>query len=240
MVLCGCRASPLEHWVVGQTELRSGEPERAIESLQRTCRLDPEFAPAYLALAAAYSRQGEFEAVAINLRQYLLLNPEHVVARVYLAECLLTLGDHEGGRREYEAFLREAAVDEPENLPRALHCAQKLESMAAERGDRFAEELWGGAADYLRGRILPEDATGSEEKRVERLLAAMARFRRARTIQPGHPELQRWTDRARACLGERPSEPKAPDDDGSARDIRREATRKRIEELILSPSRSHP
>jgi tetratricopeptide (TPR) repeat protein len=202
----GCRSSALEHWSVGQLELRSGQTDRAISSLEKSKALDPDFAPSYLALAAAKAKTGDLPAVAENLQEYLRRNPEHAAAELYLAECQSNLGDDASARRSFEAFLISTDRQRDKHAGRRIHAHERLAELADRRGDAFEEDLHAGAAlleDAARRELPPVDEAASRRK-AEQLVAALQLLKRAKALKPADPEVKRQLSAVLAMMGEDP------------------------------------
>jgi tetratricopeptide (TPR) repeat protein len=162
----GCRSTAPQYWKAGQTELEAGNFETAVNRLERSRGCDPEFAPTYLALAAAYSRTGDFDAVATALEQYLSLHPDHHVAHLYLAECLQSLGDLEGARNHYLHFAHRTSPWTHADLRRLAHTFERLSALAALRDDPFEESMYAGIGAYYRGKHLLAAAQESDPQAV--------------------------------------------------------------------------
>lgn len=192
----GCRTTSLEHWVVGKSELQVGNYDAAIEELQRCTDKDPSFSPAYLALAAAYSRQGDFVAVSANLRQFLRQQPDHDVAHLYLAECSLALGDEPTARDEYLHFIHKAKPAAERHGERLVYCYQRLAELAGRLGDRFEENLYAGLALVEEIRLNRNGiAAAAPDGDISRLIAeARSRLESAREKRPDDPRLSETFD----------------------------------------------
>lgn len=186
LLFAGCRTSSLEHWLVGKAELQVGNYDAAVQELQASTAIDPTFSPAYLALAAAYSRQGDFVAVSANLQKFLSLNPDHDVAHLYLAECSLALGDEMSARENYLSFIHKAKPYEEEHGERLVYCYQRVAELAERTGNRFEENLYTALALIEECRLqrvrTPEAASNPE---IASLLAeAKQRYDAARKQSP--------------------------------------------------------
>lgn len=180
--------------MVGQIELETGDLGRAIASLEKSRRADPQFAPPYLALAAAYSKLGQFDRVAENLTAYLHRNPGHYVTHLYLAECYLHLADDDLARLHYLAFATQAEQDPDNHRERLLHAYQRLATLAERLGDPFETELFGAIVlvhECQRlNRVAPVNAAATAFSmdalaRNEMLALAAQRLESARSARPG-------------------------------------------------------
>lgn len=193
----GCQATAVNRWVAGKEDLRAGDHESAILHLSACTRQDPDFAPAYLALAAACSKQGDFPAVADNLEKYLERNPKHGVAHLYLAECLFQMNDDERSRDHYLQFIQRVLGEEPTDHDRLIHCYQRMVELAERRGDPFEEELYTGLAIFQRGfadRFGRPPESNSTRSPDASFAAALDRFNKAKAYRPNDPVLRRAID----------------------------------------------
>lgn len=200
----------MSHWMVGQLELQTGDLESAVASLERSQRLDPSFPPPYLALAAAYSQQGRFESVARQLEKYLELQPDHVVAHLYLGECLLCLRRTEDARRHFAAFVEECRFDDDRRPDRVAQACRRLEELAGERGDVFEAYLYGGIRCVYEARLAPNDPSQTEDLERKHLEEAIARLRQANRERPVDPEARRRLADAMSTLQRHHSIANAP------------------------------
>ena len=209
-------------------ELEAGNTAVAIRRLEKSKRRDPDFAPAYLALAAALAREGRFDAVADHLRQYLDRNPDHYVARLYLAECLLTLERRDDARSEFLAFVRRAEAATESGRPPALadshergrlaHAYARLTEIAEHRDDVFEMNLFAGKMLYLEAlpvTVRPTDAARSStamdrstpiasdsSSETTRLVDALERLQSAKRERPADPTVRVALARVLQALGE--------------------------------------
>lgn len=205
ILIVGCQSTPLEHWLVGKAELEAGNYTAAIDHLEHSKKRKADFSPAYLALAAAYSRQGDFAAVADNLRTFLELNPDHDVAHLYLAECLRAMGQWEQARDHYVLFIQKAKPSEDSHGKRLLYSYQRLAEMAQASDNKFEHELYSALAileeiqiDRRAGDVLDDSEKASLlEQAHHRLIAAQK-------IAPNDPRL---ADSFKAWEHERDAKP---------------------------------
>lgn len=180
--------------MVGQLELRAGNTSAAITRLERSKSRDPDFAPVYLALAAAFSRQGQYDQVAENLQRYLELNPDHHVAHLYLGECLLSLGKDNEARDQFLLYTASIETDiDREKLDRLVHAYRRLVEIADGSRDAFGVELYSGIALYFQARqAVAAAATGQPSQRREILEQAAATLQAAKTRRPNDPNAGRY------------------------------------------------
>ena len=200
MIVCmasGCRASSMEHWMTGQLELQMGSTEAAVASLERCKRDQPDFAPAYLALAAAKSKQGDFQAVAQNLVIYLRLEPQHHVANMYYAECMMTLGRFAEAEDYFNKYL--ATVNEPEtgHRSRLAHAHSRLAELSKNRSNPRDQQFHESIAAFHRAK---------ESREKSRLIADMAQAAAAKQQADGLiTEAKQKLEQVR---NERPNDPR--------------------------------
>ncbi|MFO0946888.1 MAG: tetratricopeptide repeat protein [Planctomycetota bacterium] len=197
ILMLGCRVTAVDRWVAGKRELRAGDYESAIVHFHACTKKDPDFAPAYLGLAAACTQQGDFPAVAGNLEKYLERNPKHGVAHLYLAECLFQMNENERARNHYLQFIDIVQEEVPTDHDRLIHCYQRMVELAVRRGDLFEEELYSGLAIHQRGcadRIGRAADAARSEKPGEPFAAALDRLNQAKMLRPSDPVLKRAID----------------------------------------------
>jgi adenylate cyclase len=95
------------YFLLGWALHYSGEDLEAIDSFQRSMRLDPYY-PGFLlhTMAQAYFALGQFEQAVALLQRRLLRDPESDISRVLLASCYGHLGQIERARSEWAAALQ--------------------------------------------------------------------------------------------------------------------------------------
>ncbi len=111
----GVRRQPdAESWyLLGVALLDSGEPDAAIESLQRATELDPQHTDAFVALAEEAVARLAFAEARMLLSEALRVDPVHAAARRLRAALREREGDHDGAARDYLS----ASLSDPEAYP---------------------------------------------------------------------------------------------------------------------------
>src|SRR5262245_55772893 len=92
-------------WQRGQLALDRDRLEEALGHYRSSLRLDPDFAPARLSLAAAHIALGQDKEALPHLAAYLRACPEHALVRPPYAELLLRLGLADEASRQFERFV---------------------------------------------------------------------------------------------------------------------------------------
>jgi Tfp pilus assembly protein PilF len=182
---------PARAWQIGQLALEKEEYDRAIAQFQLALRLDGQFAPAHLSLAACYLAIGEEEKALPHLQRYLEARPAHLSVRTQYAELLHRFGSPEEARLQFERCVTDAQ-DQPEQVCQHLiHSHTRLMEIAERQGDLFAAHLNRGIGLFYLAR---QQAGLSEELAVEvaegLFCKAAAELTLARLEQP---------ESARAC-----------------------------------------
>ncbi len=93
-----CPDSGALRYVHGYMLSADGRMERAIEELREAKRLRSTQADVYIELGRAYFKIGEDEAGAAEMKEALLVQPDHPVALVIVARYTIDHGDAEGAR----------------------------------------------------------------------------------------------------------------------------------------------
>src|SRR5438309_8860243 len=78
-------------WEEGQTAMRQGRPDLAIDCYRRSLAADPHFERNHLSLAAAYLEQGREPEACAHLARYVTVRPDQLGVRLHFAELLLRL-----------------------------------------------------------------------------------------------------------------------------------------------------
>jgi tetratricopeptide (TPR) repeat protein len=155
IALAGCRSTgqaPWVHQAIAQRELEEGNAGNAITILEECQKRNPEFAPTYLSLAAAWSQRGNVDEFRKNLERYLALNPSHHVARLYLAEAALRQEDLDVARTRYQEYIdAETASDRKASL-RKQHAFERLSEIARASRDESAAHFLAACACHQAAR----------------------------------------------------------------------------------------
>jgi tetratricopeptide (TPR) repeat protein len=118
-------------WLLGKTEMRSGDMDAALTALRRAHETDPDHPDGCRELAAIYLELGRAEEALPIARHALSLRPDDAGLRSNLALVLLLTGDVEGAQSEVRAAL---SRDPDDAVSRAL--SGLIEDVAAGRRER--------------------------------------------------------------------------------------------------------
>lgn len=141
--------------------------------------VEPEL---HLGRAASLAAQGDQESAAEELRQYVALRPEHLMARVQLAEMLFRLNLREEARLHYELFIALAQDHGEAAVKQLIHCHSRLVEIAEEQQDAYEEHLNRGIGLWLLSRAPGASAAGLSPDSL--LYRAAAELQAARSEQP--------------------------------------------------------
>ena len=181
----------LPEWEKGQQAMLEGQTEQAITAFQQSLKQDPALVRNHLSLAAAYLAQGKEEQAADQLKQYLIVRPDHFVVRGEYAELLLRLDRLEAAREQFERFEADIQDHETEAHQHLVRCHTRLLDIATRLEDEYAVHLHRGIALYWLARQRAELKDGGDELSSEGLLCQSAsEFVLARRARP---------DEARPC-----------------------------------------
>jgi tetratricopeptide (TPR) repeat protein len=182
LVVClGCDALPLQApardgkvapvapsaqqlWQRGQEALLDGRTDDGIALYQQSLATDPTLTRNHLSLAAAYLEKGDDEQACVHLRQYVAANPEHLVARVHLADLLRRLKRPDEARVEFERYITAAQDQPPAVSGELVHCHTQLVDLAEADGNEYAEHVNRGIGLYL----LAEEGDGPADGDLSR------------------------------------------------------------------------
>jgi tetratricopeptide (TPR) repeat protein len=89
---------------LGRIYLERNEPERAVQQLRAAHNTDPGLQGVHAKLGLAYRALGDLPSAVSVLKQGVERNPADQESRYVLGQVLLTLGRHEEGRREMDAY----------------------------------------------------------------------------------------------------------------------------------------
>src|SRR5437667_2854253 len=115
-----------ELWQKGQTAMRRGQPDEAIQYYEQSLAADTTLARNHLSLAAAYLEKGDDTQACPHLAEYVRIYPEHLVIRARYAELLLRLKRLAEARSEFEQFITDAQEQEGEAAEHLIHCQSRL------------------------------------------------------------------------------------------------------------------
>jgi tetratricopeptide (TPR) repeat protein len=91
---------------LGSAYLTSGELEKAIETLRRALRLDPDLAEIHVNLGNALFRKRDAQGATEALRSAVRLNPGSAAAHSNLGSLLAATGGFDDARRHFETAIR--------------------------------------------------------------------------------------------------------------------------------------
>lgn len=146
--------------------------------------LAPDPADVALGRAAACLDRDDYPAAVPHLRTYLATNPDDVLVRVQLAECLYRSGDGTA-RAEFERVTADAG---PRHLSRLPHCHTRLMTLAEAEGDDYRVHLHRGLGLARLADGWDADPTRRDADRAERARTrAAAELRQASAERPDDP-----------------------------------------------------
>ncbi len=111
------------HFTTGNTHLREGRVDLALEEYKRAVKGDPRNPYFQKGLGLAYAAKGDWATAIAAFKKALELNPYYVDTRNDLGYALLMSGDREGGKKEFLSAFSDPMNPAPEisayNLGRA-------------------------------------------------------------------------------------------------------------------------
>jgi len=140
----------------GIAALRAGDAHSARAIFERIAAAGYADASSHLALAYACSRLGDHQAAIAAADQALLLEPRHVRALIFKADCLDAIGDPRGALHLYRSALESAqsAAELPPDLQAELGRARaKCDEYALAFEAALRERVGAGAALAPHGRF---------------------------------------------------------------------------------------
>jgi tetratricopeptide (TPR) repeat protein len=151
---------------IGRAYLGLNDPQRAIEALEASIRLGPDYLPAHNELGIAHMAAGNHERAAAAFREALRIDPHSTAARENLERVLETL------------------------YPAAPTPATALDSPELERGRRYARLFHDGELNELSGNFstafadkMPPQALVALREQVIRDLGAESRLIDERVVR---------------------------------------------------------
>jgi tetratricopeptide (TPR) repeat protein len=190
------------HNILASTYAAQGRYALAIEALNRTVHLQPDYATGYVNLGGVYTKLGQYERAATHLQRAVALNPDNSPVRRRLGELYLATSRYAEATRE----LLEALRLFPDDATLYYYLGQ---SLAAEGRDDDAIEVFqratlldiGFADAYYRLAALAR-----KEGRDDLARSALERFNRLRRIGDSDPEVPKQVKRMRAAILNAPEE----------------------------------
>ena len=161
-------------WERGQSAMRQGEPDRALELYQRSLALDPKFARNHLSLAAAYLEKGDEPAACPHLARYVDAFPEQYLVRLHLAELLLRLDQRALARAQFEKCVAGTQDKGELGLAQLIHCHAQLMDLAELDEDEYSEHLHRGIGLLILARRRGDMPDVECDLSVEELLCKAA------------------------------------------------------------------
>lgn len=125
------------HQARGLEFVAAGAFEKARLEFHNAVRIDPDFAPGYFQLALLREREGDLAAMAALLQRVIEIEPEHVAARVRLAQLALIEPAPDIALDHAEAAMRFAPGD-PEALAARALVRLQLGNTVGARADAEA------------------------------------------------------------------------------------------------------
>jgi len=161
---------------LGRLYLERNEPERAVQELRAAHHTEPALESVHAKLGLAYRALGDLPSAVAILKEGVERNPSDQESRYVLGQVLLTLGRHDEGRREMDAYrkLDERTTETNTLFETAVERAQAGELNRAEQLLRDALRLAPRYAPALHtlGAVLLN--RGSPQRALEVLQQAQA------------------------------------------------------------------
>jgi Flp pilus assembly protein TadD len=126
--LVKCPESWALHLAYGRMLSADGQPDRAVPQLQEAKRLRPSEVNSYVELALAYFKRGAVEEGVDEMKQALVVQPDHPLALVVMARDAVSRGDEAGAR----AWLRRIKLQTRVR-------AEDVQAVAAEFREKFGQ-----------------------------------------------------------------------------------------------------
>jgi tetratricopeptide (TPR) repeat protein len=145
-------AQAKELWEMGQSAMKEGQPQKAIDLFQQSLALDPSMTCNFLSLGAAHLEAGQQEKAALYLARYVALHPEHLSVRTLYAELLLRLHQDQEARCQLERFIADAQDAGAEQESPIIHSHSRLMEIAEADEDPYEAHLNRGIGLYLLAR----------------------------------------------------------------------------------------
>jgi len=161
-------------WSEGQTAMREGRPEQAVECYEQSLAADPRRTRTLLSLAAAELERGDEAGASRYMAQYVADRPHDLKVRAYYAELLLRLRQMPAARAEFERYDADAQDQGPFTSKQLVHCHSRLSKIAADQEDEYAEHLHRGIGLYLLGQARAKLPDPEGELSAEGLLCKAA------------------------------------------------------------------
>jgi Tfp pilus assembly protein PilF len=158
----------------------------------------------HLGRAIVLLDQGDDQAAAEHLEQYVALRPDNLHVRVQLAEILFRQRKLEDARQHFELYVAQAQ-DSGESAFRPLvHCYSRLVEIAEQQGEDFEEHLNRGIGLYLLAcRRARESELACEYSSEALLYRAAAELQAARDAQPDQARVHLYLYHVWQRLGQR-------------------------------------
>jgi cellulose synthase operon protein C len=157
----------ITHHLRARVALLKNDPVRAVAETQRALRIDPDYVPAQVLLAAAHLSQGSLEQAEDVLARLLAAHPDNPAARKLLAQVYLARNAPQRAQRVLEATPGASDADADWLMGAAL-----LRSGDSSAGLEYLERSAAAAPDDERRRIDLAGAYmagGAPEKAIELL-----------------------------------------------------------------------
>lgn len=188
-------------WEKGQKALLEGKTHEAITCFQRSLKIEPLLASNYLSLAAAYAEQGEDELEALQLENYLRLEPEHHIIRKHLADLRIRLKQPKEAHELLERFIADIQDLTALACDHLVVTHSKLAKLAEQEEDSYGAHLNRGIGLYQLA-LQKAALENSDKKDVEALLCraagelTQARLSRPEEARPNWYLHEVWTHMA--------------------------------------------
>jgi predicted O-linked N-acetylglucosamine transferase (SPINDLY family) len=165
---------------LGVLALQAGQPELALNLMQKSVDLERRDPSAWNNLGEAYRALGRFHEATEMYRRALEISPAHEESHMNLANALKDLGRLE----EAAALFRQILVEKPASAMGHFNLGNTLAGLG--RGDEAIAE-YRRAIELQSGYFEAQNNLGGALKNQGRLAEALEAYRRARETRPGHP-----------------------------------------------------
>jgi len=147
---------------LGNIELISGDPDKALQLYNRAIEAFPGFATAYNSAAAILLKQGKTAQARELLEQCLEIDPYHALARVNYGSLLLAEGELDKAEEQFNRAI--------ELFPSHYGAYAGMAKIAAQHNDASAEKTWTDKAIEIGGqgaKAAIEKETGNEKSKTD-------------------------------------------------------------------------
>ena len=161
-------------WEKGQSALRDGHNDEAIDFYQQSLIADPGLMKNHLSLAVLYLQDKDDEKAGPHLGAFLLTEPKNLAVRLYYADLLVRLHKSREARKQFERFESDSQEEGKVAVPHRIHAHSQLMEIAEAEDNEYAEHLHRGIGLYLLAQERTETPDPDDELPLEGLLCKAA------------------------------------------------------------------